>query len=172
MSLINQSRLCIKKRNDSIKLRRHPKTLLFLSNCYDFMWFYTQYHVILSFEILCLTKVLCGIWDIFPWQIIWDLSKKFQLRRNIHSHKKIGKSTKVTQVVYLYAKISTLMIEKTQNSSRKNEKNSTLMIENRKKTIRMIEKFPKLFQKRQFFTHFSKCINRFFVFNKPKQIMH
>jgi len=35
-------------------------------------------------------KVLCGVSDIFPWQTIWDLSKKFQLRRNICSHKKIG----------------------------------------------------------------------------------
>ena len=38
--------------------------------------FWIRYHVILCFDFWFLLKVLCGISDIFPWQIIWDLSKK------------------------------------------------------------------------------------------------
>ena len=85
------------------KIGKSIKVTQIMHFIYEFMWFYTQYHVIMSFEILCLTKVLCGIWDIFPWQIIWDLSKKFQLRRNIHSHKKIGKFIKRLEIMHASA---------------------------------------------------------------------
>jgi len=59
--------------------------------------FHTQYHVILSFEFLCLMKVFCGVSDIFPWQRIWDLSKKISAPQKYllsQENRKIHKSDK------------------------------------------------------------------------------
>jgi len=84
------------------KIEKFTKATKSMPFIHDFVWFGTQYHVILSFEFWGRMKVLCGVPDIFPWQNIWDLSRTFQLSRNICSHNEIGKYTKVTRSVELF----------------------------------------------------------------------
>jgi len=80
--LDKQSETCQKNFSSaeiSAPTRKSEKSTKVTEICFypRFYVIYTQYNVILSFEILCLMKVLCGVSDIFPWQTIWDLSKIF-----------------------------------------------------------------------------------------------